>query len=168
MADKKRKGLMAVLSEYQTEKGYGAKTKGKGPVKSSKEYGKTLKKNKKEDASGPKVMAPKKPVAKKTTSKPKVTAKPKTAGKAGSSTKAQPPKAPASVQKGNGDGTYGKSMPSNPQYKNVTMAPRKKRPGTGRTGEAAAKAANRSSAPKKKPMTAAERRKMRLRARRGR
>ena len=57
---KKRKGLMAVLSEYQTEKGYGPKTKGKGPVKSGKEYGKTLKQNKKEDASGPKVLAPKK------------------------------------------------------------------------------------------------------------
>ena len=52
--------------------------------------------------------------------------------------------------------------------KPTKMAPRKKRPGTGRTGEAAAKAANRTSAPKKKPMTAAERRKMRLRARRGR
>jgi hypothetical protein len=41
-------------------------------------------------------------------------------------------------------GTYGKSLPSNPKLKNVTMAPRKKRPGTGRTGAAAAKAANRA------------------------
>lgn len=67
MAKEKRKGLMAVLSEYQTEKGYGAKTKGKGPVKSGKEYGKTLKQNKKEDASGPKVLAPKKRNPPKTT-----------------------------------------------------------------------------------------------------
>ena len=135
MADKKRKGLMSLLSEYQTEKGYGGKVSGKGPVKSGKEYGKTLKKNKKEDASGPKVMAP--------------------------------PKKPAA--KGNGDGTYGKSMPSNPKV-GITMAPRKKRPGTGRTGEAAAKAANRSTkgSSHKETMTAAKKRAMRLRARRGR
>ena len=160
MADKKRKGLMDVLAEYRREQNSDGGTKGKGPVASGKTYGKTLKQNKKEDASGPKVLAPKKkPVAKKTTPA-------KTAGKAGSSTKAQPPKAPASVQKGNGDGTYGKSMPSNPKV-GITMAPRKKRPGTGRTGEAAAKAANRKPTPKKS-MTAAERRAMRLKARRGR
>ena len=52
--------------------------------------------------------------------------------------------------------------------KPTKMVPRKKRPGTGRTGEAAAKAANRKPAAPKKTMTAAERRKMRLRARRGR
>ena len=147
-----RKGLMEVIGEYQAEEKKKRETK-----RNAESLG---------SAAGRGSSKPKpKP---KPTSKPKITAKPKTAGKAGSSTKAQPPKAPASVQKGNGDGTYGKSMPSNPQYKNVTMKPRKKRPGTGRTGEAAAKAANRSSAPKKKPMTAAERRKMRLRARRGR
>ena len=98
------------------------------------------------------------PVAKKTTSNPKPNR---------TTPRTNKPQAPASVRKGNGDGTYGKSMPSNPKV-GITMAPRKKRPGTGRTGEAAAKAANRTSAPKKKPMTAAERRKMRLRARRGR
>ena len=157
MADKKRKGLMSLLSSYQTEKGYGAKTSGKGPVKSGKEYGKTLKQNKKEDASGPKVLAPKKkPAAKKTTP-----------AKA-SAPKASAPKKPAA--KGNGDGTYGKSMPSNPKLKNVTMKPRKKRPGTGRTGEAAAKAANRSTkgSSHKETMTAAKKRAMRLKARRGR
>ena len=162
MADKpKRKGLMSILSDYQTEKGYGAKTKGKGPVKSGKEYGKTLKKNKKEDASGPKVLAPKKtakPAAKKTTP-PKPVPQQKTEEK----------KKPE-VKKGNGDGTYGKSMTSNPKLKNITMKPRKKRPGTGRTGEAAAKAANRSTkgSNHKETMTAAKRRAMRLRARRGR
>ena len=160
MADKKRKGLMSLLSEYQTEKGYGGKVSGKGPVKSGKEYGKTLKKNKEEDASGPKVMAPKKPAAKKTT--PAKASTPKAAPKASA------PKKPAA--KGNGDGTYGKSMPSNPKLKNVTMKPRKKRPGTGRTGEAAAKAANRSTkgSSHKETMTAAKKRAMRLRARRGR
>ena len=164
MAEKKRKGLMSMLSAYQTEKGYGAKTKGKGPVKSGKDYGKTLKQNKKEDASGPKVMAPKK------------TAKPVS----GSKTKTAPPKPvpqqkkvekkKPEVKKGNGDGTYGKSMPSNPKLKNITMKPRKKRPGTGRTGEAAAKAANRSTKGSnyKETMTAAKRRAMRLKARRGR
>ena len=156
----KRKGLMSILADYQTEKGYGAKTKGKGPVKSGKEYGKTLKQNKKEDASGPKVLAPKKvakPASGKKTTPPKPVPQQKKVEK----------KKPEQ-KKGNGDGTYGKSMPSNPQYKNITMKPRKKRPGTGRTGEAAAKAANRKPAAKAKPMTAAERRAMRLKARRGR
>lgn len=158
MADKKRKGLMSLLSEYQTEKGYGGKVSGKGPVKSGKEYGKTLKKNKKEDASGPKVMAPKKPA--------------KPAAKKTTPAKASTPKAstPKPAPKGNGDGTYGKSMPSNPKFKNVTMKPRKKRPGTGRTGQAAANAANRSTkgSNHKETMTAAKKRAMRLRARRGR
>jgi len=50
-----------------------------------------------------------------------------------------------------------------------TPAPnRKPKPGTGRTGAAAAKAANRTSKPASKPMTVAQRRAMRLRARRGR
>ena len=144
MADKKRKGLMSLLSEYQTEKGYGGKVSGKGPVKSGKEYGKTLKQNKKEDASGPKVLAPKKPAAKKTAPK-------------ASTSKASTPKKEERV---------GQPAPYK-LVKPTKMAPRKKRPGTGRTGEAAAKAANRKSAVKK-TMTAAERRKMRLRARRGR
>ena len=74
MADKKRKGLMSILSDYQKENKSGpyakGAVKGKGPVKSGKEYGKTLKQNKKEDASGPKVLAPKKvakPASGKTT-----------------------------------------------------------------------------------------------------
>ena len=66
----------------------------------------------------------------------------------------------------------GKYLPSNPKLKNITMKPRKKRPGTGRTGAAAAKAANRvQGKPKsqhKETMTAAKRRAMRLKARRGR
>ena len=133
---------MAVLSEYQTEKGYGAKTKGKGPVKSGKEYGKTLKQNKKEDASGPKVLVSKKPAAKKSTPAKKPTPK------------ASTPKATPAAEKA-------APMPSNPQYKNITMKPRKKRPGTGRTGEAAAKAANRKpvSKPKRKLRNRFERRK---------
>ena len=157
MAEKKKKGLMSLLSEYQTEKGYGGKVSGKGPVKSGKEYGKTLKKNKKEDASGPKVLAPKKPPAKKTTP-----------AKASTPAKKTTPKAKPSAQS-NKDGTYGKSMPSNPKV-GITMKPRKKRPGTGRTGEAAAKAANRSTkgSNHKETMTAAKRRAMRLKARRGR
>ena len=155
MADKKRKGLMSLLSEYQTEKGYGGKVSGKGPVKSGKEYGKTLKQNKKEDASGPKVLAPKKPAAKKTTPAKASTPAKKTTPKAQPAAKKTEKAAP---------------MPSNPQYKNITMKPRKKRPGTGRTGEAAAKAANRSTkgSNHKETMTAAKRRAMRLKARRGR
>ena len=162
MAEKKKKGLMSLLSDYQTEKGYGAKTKGKGPVKSGKEYGKTLKQNKKEDASGPKVLAPKKtakPAAKKTTP-------PKPVPQQKKVEKKKPEVKKTEQKKGNGDGTYGKSMPSNPKV-GITMAPRKKRPGTGRTGEAAAKAANRKPT-SSKSMTAAERRAMRLKARRGR
>jgi hypothetical protein len=68
-------------------------------------------------------------------------------------------------------GTYGKSLPSNPKLR-VTMKPRKAKPGTGRTGAAEAKRATRMQPkPKnqhKETMTAAKRRAMRLKARRGR
>ena len=146
MADKKRKGLMEVLAEYRREQNSDGGTKGKGPVASGKTYGKTLKQNKKEDASGPKVLAPKKKAAPKATPAAK-----KTAPKASTPKKEERVGQPASYN----------------LVKPTKMAPRKKRPGTGRTGEAAAKAANRKPAVKK-TMTAAERRKMRLRARRGR
>jgi hypothetical protein len=61
---KKRKSLMDALSDYQGEHGYGPKAKGavkgQGPVKDGKTYGKLLKKNQKEDKTGPKgVLAPK-------------------------------------------------------------------------------------------------------------
>ena len=131
---------MEVLAEYRREQNSDGGTKGKGPVASGKTYGKTLKQNKKEDASGPKVLAPKKKAA------PKKPAAKKTAPKASTPKKEE---------------RVGQPAPYN-LVKPTKMAPRKKRPGTGRTGEAAAKAANRTSAPKKKPMTAAERRKMRF------
>ena len=74
-------------------------------------------------------------------------------------------------KKGNGDGTYGKSMPSNPKV-GITMKPRKAKPGTGRRGAAEAKRGTRTQdKPKnqhKETMTAAKRRAMRLKARRGR
>ena len=149
MADKKRKGLMEVLAEYRSEQE--AKRKGVSKKGASALGAAAAGKKRKPPTAPP-------PVAKKTTSNPKPNR---------TTPRTNKPQAPASVRKGNGDGTYGKSMPSNPKV-GITMAPRKKRPGTGRTGEAAAKAANRTSAPKKKPMTAAERRAMRLRARRGR
>jgi len=102
---------------------------------------------------------------KKTPPKPRTTSNPTPAKKP------PLPKRPAmpSSAQSNKDGTYGKSMPSNPKV-GVTMKPRKKRPGTGRTGEAAAKAANRSTkgSNHKETMTAAKKRAMRLRARRGR
>ena len=158
----KRKGLMSILADYQREekqkREYSAKKK---PNLSKKAA--SAKSNTKAAYSGKSLM-------------PK-TAKPTSGGK----TKTAPPKPipqqkkvekkKPEAQKGNGDGTYGKSMPSNPKV-GITMAPRKKRPGTGRTGEAAAKAGTRvQGKPKtqhKETMTAAKRRAMRLRARRGR
>lgn len=153
----KKKGLMDALSSYQAEHGYGSKaTKGQGPVKSGKTYGALLKKNEKEDAGGPKgVLAPKKkakPATKETVSKK--TAPKKDTGK--------------SPFLGRTDGVKGESLPSNPKLKSQPNPPRKKRPGTGRTGEAAARSANRPKARPAKAMTVAQRRAMRLRARRGR
>ena len=104
----------------------------------------------------PAVKSTPKPAASKPATKPAVkasTSKPKTSAQS------------------NKDGTYGKPMPSNPAV-NVTMKPRQRRPGTGRTGQAAALAARRrQNKPKntnKPTMTEAQRRAARLRARRGR
>ena len=158
----KRKGLMSILSDYQREekqkRDYSAKKK---PNLSKKASG--AKSNTKA-AFGGKSLMPK-------TSKPASGAKtkatpPKPVPQQKKVEKKKPEAKKTEQKKGNGDGTYGKSMPSNPKV-GITMAPRKKRPGTGRTGEAAAKAANRKPTPKK-TMTAAQRRAMRLKARRGR
>ena len=101
-----------------------------------------------------------KPAA-KPTSKPAVKA---------STSKPKPSPAKPSAQSNN-DGTYGKPMPSNPAV-GITMKPRQRRPGTGRTGQAAALAARREQGKPKnthKPtVTEAQRRAARLRARRGR
>ena len=155
MADKpKRKGLMSLLTEYQNENNKSGLTKD-GDSKSDIAEARARQAKVKAQASKPKP----KPAAKKTTP-----------AKASTPAKKTTPKAKPSAQSNN-DGTYGKSMPSNPKV-GITMAPRKKRPGTGRTGEAAAKAANRTQGkPKsqhKETMTAAKKRAMRLRARRGR
>ena len=152
MAEKKRKGLMSLLTEYQNENNKSGLTKD-GDSKSDIAEARARQAKVKAQASKPK------PAAKKTTP-----------AKASTPAKKTTPKAKPSA-KGNGDGTYGKSMPSNPKV-GITMKPRQRRPGTGRTGQAAALAARRDqNKPKnvhKKTMTAAERRAMRLRARRGR
>lgn len=157
----KKKGLMDVLSDYQADHGYGSKaTKGQGPVKSGKTYGALLKKNKKEDAGGPKgVLAPKK--------KTKPATKPATKKTVSNKT---PPKKDTGKSPflGRTDGVRGESLPSNPKLKSQPKPPRKKRPGTGRTGYAAVRRANRPKARPAKTMTVAQRRAMRLRARRGR
>ena len=154
---KKRKSLMDTLSDYQGEHGYGPKAKGavkgQGPVKDGKTYGKLLIKNKEEDKGGPKgVLAPKKP-----------TKKPTTTSSGGGTSK--PKSTPSSTTSSTSSSSKGKPMPSNPQYKNITMKPRKKRPGTGRTGEAAAKAANREG-PKPKNEHKETKRKVNRRGRR--
>ena len=145
MADKpKRKGLMSLLTEYQNENNKSGLPKD-GDSKSDIAEARKRQSKVKAKASMPKP----KPAAKKTAPAKKAA-----------------PKAKPSAQ-GSKDGTYGKSMPSNPKVGITKKPPRKKRPGTGRTGEAAAKAANRKPT-LKKTMTAAERRAMRLKARRGR
>ena len=157
---KKRKSLMDALSEYQGEHGYGPKAKGavkgQGPVKDGKTYGKLLKKNKEEDKGGPKgVLAP------KHDGKPPKNPPPVSRG--GGTSKPKPTSGSSSSSSGSTN--KGKPMPSNPQFKNITMKPRKKRPGTGRTGEAAAKAANREG-PKPKKEHKETKRKVNRRGRR--
>ena len=138
---KKRKGLMEVLAEYRSEQE--AKRKGvskKGASALGAAAAKGQKETRPSSATHRKPPTAPPPVAKKTAPKASTPKKEERVG--------QP--APYKL------------------VKPTKMAPRKKRPGTGRTGEAAAKAANRKPSPPKKTMTAAERRKMRLRARRGR
>jgi len=168
----KRKGLMEVLADYRREEAQKREYKPKNTPSMGKKAAKA-KSNTKTAYSGKSLI----PSGKKKTatqvafsgaslmktkpSNPKPSAKPQ----------ASNPKPSAKPQASNAKPSA-KPMPSNPQYKNITMKPRKKRPGTGRTGEAAAKAANRTG-PKPKnvhkaTMTAAERRAMRRRARRGR
>ena len=161
MADKpKRKGLMSLLTEYQNENNKSGLTKD-GDSRSDIAEARRRQAKVKAQASKPKP----KPAAKKTTPAKKTTSNPTPAKK---TPLPKRPAMPSSAQS-NKDGTYGKSMPSNPKV-GITMAPRKKRPGTGRTGEAAAKAANRSTkgSSHKETMTAAKKRAMRLKARRGR
>ena len=123
----KRKGLMSLLTKYQNENNKSGLTKD-GDSRSDIAEARRRQAKVKEGAK------------KKTPPKPRTTSNPTPAKKP------PLPKRPAmpSSAQSNKDGTYGKSMPSNPKLKNVTMAPRKKRPGTGRTGAAAAKAANRA------------------------
>ena len=147
MADKKRKGLMSLLTEYQNENNKSGLTKD-GDSKTDIAEARKRQAKVKAQASKPKP----KPATKKTGSKK--TAPKKDTGK--------------SPFLGRTDGVRGESLPSNPKLKSQPKPPRKKRPSTGRTGEAAAKRANRPKARPAKTMTVAQRRAMRLRARRGR
>lgn len=172
----KRKGLMDVLSDYRREEAQKREYKVKKTPDYSKKAAGTKSSTKK--AFSGKAMSgggSKKKTATQVAfssgsfmKKKPANSKPKTATKATSS---QPKPKPKPSAQSNNDGTYGKSMPSNPKV-GVTMAPRQRRPGTGRTGQAAALAARRDqNKPKnvhKKTVTAAERRAARLRARRGR
>ena len=182
----KKKSLMDALSEYQQEKSeFGrAQVKEEREKKMAKKASKTksntktafstkqlLKTDKvKEGATHRRSPSAPPPVKSKgssgggSRSSGGGTSKPKsTSGSSSGSSK--------SSSQSNKDGTYGKSMPSNPKV-GTTMKPRRARPGTGRRGAAEAKRATRMQGkPKsehKETMTAAKRRAMRLRARRGR
>ena len=169
----KRKGLMDVLSDYRREEAQKREYKAKKTPDYSKKAAGTKSSTKKAfsgkamGGSGKKKSTTAVAFSSGSFMKTKpANSKPKTATKATSSQ----PKPKPSAQSNN-DGTYGKSMPSNPKV-GVTMKPRQRRPGTGRTGQAAALAARRDqNKPKnvhKETMTAAERRAMRLKSRRGR
>lgn len=171
----KRKGLMDVLSDYRREEAQKREYKAKKTPDYSKKAAGTKSSTKKAfsgkalGGSGKKKSTTKVAFSSGSFMKTKPAAtKPKTATKASTS---KPKPKPTPSAKSNNDGTYGKSMPSNPAV-GITMKPRTRRPGTGRTGQAAALAARRDqNKPKnvhKETMTAAERRAMRLRARRGR
>ena len=172
----KRKGLMATIADYQREerqkRTYATKAKpklsakaAKAKVDTKKAYGYNKRLDQSLGARNGKKSQSMKDRRDESKGAEKAAGKPAYSGNK-SSTQGTTSKPPSK------SGTYGKSLPSNPKLKNVTMKPRKKRPGTGRTGAAAAKAANRvQGKPKnqhKETMTAAKRRAMRLKARRGR
>ena len=172
MADKKRKGLMDTLADYQREekqkRNYSAKKKpdlakkaAKAKSNTKKAFGYNARLDESLGARNGKKTQSMKDRRDESKGAEKAAGKPAYSGNKSSSQG----KKTTSAQS-NKDGTYGKSMPSNPKV-GITMKPRKKRPGTGRTGEAAAKAANRKPS-QNRTMTASQRRAMRLKARRGR
>ena len=172
MAKDKRKGLMSLLKEYQN-KNYYSKAGQRGMTKDGD--------SKADIAEARKRQAKVKAGAAKKTEKPKQqprkpqSSKPQSSKPSSSST----PSVSSTLYSGGnvgsgrdgrpGTGTRGQSMPSNPPGMRQTRAgdKPKRKPGTGRTGYAAQRRAMRPKKEEKK-MTAAERRQMRLRARRGR
>jgi len=165
----KRKSLMDALSEYQEKNEFGrAQRKEEREKKMAKKASKT-KSNTKTAFSTKQFLKTDKVKEGATHRRPPTAPTAVRSSSSSSGGTSKPKSTSGSSSSSSGSSSKGKSMPSNPQYKNITMKPRKKRPGTGRTGEAAAKAANRGTEPRhKETMTAAKRRAMRLRARRGR
>ena len=167
----KRKGLMSQIADYQREerqkRTYATKAKpklsakaAKAKVDPKKAYGYNKRLDQSLGARNGKKSQSMKDRRNESKGAEKAAGKPAYSGNKSSTqgTTSKPAKA--------------KSMPSNPAYKNVTMKPRKAKPGTGRRGAAEAKRATRAQGkPKnqhKETMTAAKRRAMRLKARRGR
>jgi len=172
----KKKSLMDALGEYQDKNEFGrAQRKEEREKKMAKKASKT-KSNTKTAFSTKQFLKTDKVKEGATHRRPPSAPPPvKSKGSSGGGSSSsgggtsKPKSTPSSSSSSTSSSSKGKSMPSNPQYKNITMKDRKKRPGTGRTGEAAAKAANRGTEPRyKETMTAAKRRAMRLKARRGR
>lgn len=132
---------MDILSEYQQEKGYGPKKSknkgmtGIGPVKDGKAYARGVNSTK---------LSIGKRASGGTSSRHyvKTVPAPKASPKSSSGNRVNSPFVKRT------DGLVGANVPSNPKLKSQpkTTKPRKRRPGTGRRGEAAAKRANRSSA----------------------
>ena len=169
MADKKkRKSLMETLSDYQKEKGYGPKKKSN--TKTAFGSKQMLKVDPVRPVlKAPPAVKPSKPAASKPAPKPAAsTPAPKPAASTPARARQQTQVTRSNRNKTDAGGMrYTGGRGGTPTVS--TPAPnRKPKPGTGRTGAAAAKAANRTSGPKAKPLTAAQRRAMRLRARRGR
>ena len=119
----------AAKAKVDTKKAFSGKSlmggtglvSGKGPVKSGKTYGELLKKNKKEDAGGPKgVLAPKPMKKKKAPTPPTKPSKPVSRG----GTYGKPlPSNPQLKSQAGGSGTYGKPLPSNPKLKTQPRDP---------------------------------------------
>ena len=157
---KKRKSLMDVLSEYQQEKGYGPKKSknigmtGIGPVKDGKAYARGVNSTK---------LSIGKRASGGHTSRHnvKTAAAPKASPKSSSGNRLNSPVVKRT------DGLVGENVPSNPKLKSQpkTTERRRRRPGTGRRGEAAAKRANRSSGrtrqAQRRSLTPAQRRALR-------
>ena len=161
----KRKSLMDALSEYQEKNEFGRAQKKEEREKKASKNAAKAKTNTKTAFSTKQFMATDK-VKPGATHRRSPSAPPpvRSSSSSGGGT-SKPKSSSGSSSSSSGSTNKGKPMPSNPQFKNITMKPRKKRPGTGRTGEAAAKAANREG-PKPKNEHKETKRKVNRRGRR--
>ena len=178
---KQRKGLMSLLTEYQNEKYYG-KAGQRGMTRdgdSKADIAEARKRQAEVKADKPQPRRSSSSSGSRSSSSGSRSSSSRSSSSGSRSSSSTPSVSRTLYSGGNvgsgrdgrpGTGTRGQSMPSNPPGMRQTRAGDKptRRSGTGRTGYAAQRRAMRPKKEEPKKMTAAERRQMRLRARRGR